>query len=57
MLNPLETNGLLQSKKELQKSRVRKVYEITPKGKQFLHAHYVFLKEKINAHDLRGREK
>ena len=36
MLNKLEAKGLLKSKKELQKGRIRKVYEITETGKQAL---------------------
>jgi len=34
MLNKLEAKGLLKSRKELQKGRARKVYEITETGKQ-----------------------
>lgn len=47
LLNTLEANGFLQSKKELQKGRVRRVYEITQKGKRLLNSYHNFLKEQI----------
>jgi len=47
MLNTLEARGLLQSKKHLQKGRIRRVYQITQNGRQFLKAYYSFLKEQI----------
>jgi len=47
MLNKLEAKGLVKSRKELQKGRARKIYEITVKGKQTLHAYYDSLKEQL----------
>ncbi len=44
MLNRLEAKGLLRSRKELQKGRVRKIYEISLEGKQLLNAYYEFLR-------------
>jgi len=47
MLNELEAKGLLKSRKELQKGRARKIYEITKDGKQLLHAYYDFFREQL----------
>jgi len=47
MLNKLEAKGLLKSRKELQKGRARKIYEITKDGKQLLHAYYDFFREQL----------
>jgi len=47
MLNQLEAKGLVKSRKELKKGRVRKIYEITKKGRQLLHAYYDSLKEEL----------
>jgi len=44
MLNALEANGFIMSRKELEKGRVRKIYEITPEGKKLLQAYHNFLK-------------
>jgi len=45
MLNTLEARGLITSKKELKKGRVRKTYKITPEGKKILQTYHNFLKE------------
>jgi len=47
MLNKLRAKGLVRSRKELQKGRVRKIYEITKDGRQLLHAYYGFLMEQM----------
>jgi len=47
MLNKLEAKGLLKSRRELQKGRARKIYEITNDGRQFLHVYNDFLREQI----------
>jgi PadR family transcriptional regulator PadR len=47
MLNELETKGFVKSRRELQKGRARKIYEITNDGKQFLQAWYDFFKEQL----------
>jgi PadR family transcriptional regulator PadR len=44
-LNELEEKGLLKSTKKLQKGRVRRVYSVTPTGKQVLQASQEFLKQ------------
>jgi len=43
MLNELEAKGLLKSRRELQKGRARKVYEITEDGTQLLEAYNDFM--------------
>ncbi|MFX0203168.1 MAG: PadR family transcriptional regulator [Candidatus Hodarchaeota archaeon] len=45
MLNVLEKAKFVRSKKELEKGRLRKVYEITQKGKQLLQSYYDFIVE------------
>lgn len=55
MLNKLEAKGLVKSRKELQKGRVRKIYEITGRGKQILHAYYDSLREQIPKESITGR--
>ena len=47
LLNALENSGYLTSRKEKHGGRIRKVYEITPKGMQYLDAYYKFLSEQI----------
>jgi len=47
MLNKLEAKGLVKSRKELQKGRMRKIYEITGKGRQILLAYYDSLREQL----------
>jgi len=48
MLNRLETIGLVKSRRELQKGRVRKIYEITPSGRQLLDAYYGFIRKQMS---------
>jgi len=47
MLNKLEAKGLVKSRRELQKGRARKIYEITRDGRQLLNAYYDFLRGQI----------
>ena len=49
-LNELEKKGLLNSTKKLQKGRVRRVYSITPMGKQVLQTSQDFLKQQTTEH-------
>jgi len=42
LLNELEAKGLLKSKREIQKGRTRKIYEITEQGTQLLNSYYAF---------------
>jgi len=52
LLNALENSGYLTSRKEKHGGRVRKVYEITPKGIQYLDAYYKFLSEQLQTRDI-----
>lgn len=47
MLNKLETDGFVKSRRELQKGRARRIYEITDNGRQFVHAWYDFFAQQI----------
>ena len=47
LLNSLEAKGLLKSKKEIQKGRVRKVYEITRKGTLIVDSYNEFLRQQL----------
>ena len=47
MLNELERKGLARSRRELQKGRTRKVYEITEDGARLLDAYYDLMKEHL----------
>jgi len=47
MLKKLEAKGLVKSRKELQKGRVRKIYEITRKGQQILLAYHDALRQQL----------
>jgi len=47
MLNALESRGLVTSRRELQKGRARKVYEITESGNQHLEAYYSFMNQHV----------
>lgn len=47
LLNNLERKGFLRSKKETKRGRVRKIYEITSKGIQFVDAYNEFVREQI----------
>ena len=53
LLNTLETEGYARSKKTTQRGRVRKVYEITPKGIELVDAYYDFLKEQLEKLDIK----
>jgi len=47
LLNTLEAYGFIKGKQELQKGRIRKVYQITPKGTQLLKTYQDFLKQQL----------
>jgi len=55
-LNTLETKGFIRSKKELEKGRVRKIYEITPPGKKLLDTYHDFLKKQISKKNQKTRK-
>ncbi|MEM2969890.1 MAG: PadR family transcriptional regulator [Candidatus Bathyarchaeia archaeon] len=48
LLNRLEREGFLESQRQKQGKRIRKVYAITQKGKQYIDVYRNILKEQIN---------
>jgi len=52
LLNSLEAKGFLKSKREVKKGRIRKTYEITPKGNQVTESYYHALKQQLEKADL-----
>jgi len=57
MLNTLETKGFITSRKELEKGRIRKIYEITSEGKKLLKTYHNFLREQTSQRNNRSKEK
>jgi len=55
LLNSLKAKGFLKSKKEVKKGRIRKIYEITPKGNQLIESYYNALKQQLETINLEGR--
>ena len=53
LLNSLEDNSYIKSNKITKDGRVRKVYEITPKGTQLIDAYNDFLKQQLEGKDIR----
>jgi DNA-binding PadR family transcriptional regulator len=53
LLNKLEINGYLRSRKQQHGGRIRKIYEITSKGIQVIDAYNEFLKEQIQMRDIK----
>lgn len=56
LLNKLETNSLVESKREIQKGRIRKTYVITEKGKQLIQTYYNILKQQLEEKDIQHEE-
>jgi DNA-binding PadR family transcriptional regulator len=56
LLNTLEQGGYIQSKQEKHKGRVRKTYQITPKGSQLIKAYYEILEQQIIMEDFKGTQ-
>jgi PadR family transcriptional regulator PadR len=52
MLNKLEEKGFFTSKKQKQGGRIRKVYAITNKGKEYIETYNSILKEQIQKQDI-----
>lgn len=53
LLNQLEKKGFARSRKVAKGGRVRKVYEITPKGIQIVDSYYDFLREQLQRLDIK----
>jgi len=56
LLNSLEAKGFLRSERHTRKGRVRKVYEITPKGMQLIESYYDSLREQLQKTDIKAGE-
>jgi len=54
LLNRLETNSLVESRREIQKGRIRKTYTITQKGKQLIQTYYNLLKQQLQEKDIQS---
>jgi DNA-binding PadR family transcriptional regulator len=52
LLNDLEKNGCVKSKRVPKEGRVRKYYSITPKGEQFVKAYNELLTEQLENKDI-----
>ncbi len=52
MLNELERKGFLTSERQTKGGRSRKVYNITTKGKEYLHSYYSILKNQLKEKNL-----
>jgi len=55
LLNALEKSGFLQSKQEKHKGRIRKIYELTPKGIQLIETYNKILNEQLEKKDLKEK--
>ena len=53
LLNSMEENGFLTSQTQQQGGRIRKVYAITSKGKEYVAAYSEILKEQIQKQDIK----
>ena len=53
LLNSLEANNYVKSKRITEGGRERKVYEVTPKGTQLVGAYHEFLKEQLEGLDIK----
>ena len=56
MLNQLEKQGLVKSRRELKKGRMRKVYEITQTGRLVLQSSQDFLKQQTTKSDVKSKK-
>jgi len=52
LLNALEQKGFLTSEKQRHGGRTRRVYTITRKGKQYIEAYNITLKEQLEGLDI-----
>ena len=46
-LNAMENEGFVSSRKQQQNGRCRKIYSLTPKGKEYLDAYYAVIKDQL----------
>jgi DNA-binding PadR family transcriptional regulator len=57
MLSILEKKGYITSRKELEKGRQRKIYEITSEGRKLLKSYHDFLRDQDSKRNGKTREK
>lgn len=57
MLNLLEENNYIKSKQIVKGGRIRKVYEITDRGKEFIDAYYDCLRDQLKNIDIKEDQK
>jgi len=55
LLMSLEANGFVKSRWKYEGKKRKKLYEITPRGAQFLESVHNFLKEQVSMHELHKR--
>ena len=51
MLNQLEKEGFLTSVRQQEGGRARKVYTLTPKGKEYIRSYYSVLRDQLKSKD------
>jgi PadR family transcriptional regulator PadR len=56
LLNSLEADGYVKSNKTTKAGRIRKVYEITPKGTELVYAYNSILKQQLEGQDLKEEQ-
>jgi len=56
LLNKLEKEDYIESRREIQKGRIRKTYTITQKGKQLIQTYYNILRQQIQEKDIQKQE-
>jgi len=53
LLNTMESEGYVKSRRITKQGRVRKIYEITQKGKQLVDAYHELLRQQLEGADLK----
>jgi DNA-binding PadR family transcriptional regulator len=56
LLNTLETEGYVKSEKTTKRGRIRKVYQITPKGIELVNTYHEVLKSQLKKLDIKEAE-
>jgi len=56
LLNKLEKEDFIKSRREVQKGRIRKTYKITQKGKQLIQTYYNILRQQLEEKDIQSKE-
>lgn len=56
LLNKLEKEDYIESRREVEKGRIRKTYTITQKGKQLIQTYYQILRQQLEEKDIQKQE-